>query len=157
MSRHIGHDTGMLLFALNVVWGVYWIVLIFWWQFSTFPDQTYFLAVLRFISSHPYSCLVLIYPLLSPTPMVHYLLIFFSVVPMFIDLISVLDIMIQASADLGSAQGKAALGIVWSAFGLSVLTFIWTCLVVMNRYCKCGWNCFGDERLDSMKRRLYLK
>jgi hypothetical protein len=151
---NVARATGFLIFGLNIIWGLYWVALIFWWEFGSIPDKSYYLQVVRYAGAHPYSCFVITWVLLNPVPVIHYLLIFFAAVPLIIDLISVLDIMLQTpTIDLTLPSGQAALALVWSAFGLSILVVIWIVTIVVNQYCKLGINCFGDRRLDGLEKK----
>lgn len=150
----LARTTGFLIFGLNVVWGLYWVAMIFWWEFGSFPDKAYYLQVVRYMGSHPYSLFVITWVLLNPVPVTHWLLIFFAAVPLILDLISVLDIMLQTpTIDLTLPSGQAALALVWSAFGLSILVVIWIVVIVLNQYCNLGINCFGGRRLDSLQKK----
>lgn len=141
----LGYTTGVIIFGFNILWLLYWIGILFWWETTSFPDQAYFLQIMRYAGVHPFSCIILIYPMMNPIPIIHWILVYFAVAYVFVDLIIVMDIMIHATADLSTVYGKAALAMVWSALGLSIIVLIWCVCVVLDKYAKLGLNCFPQK------------
>lgn len=143
----LGYQSGVVIFALNILWMFYWIVIIFYWEFDTFPDQAYYLQIMRYAGVHPFSCIILIYPMMNPRPIIHWILVYFAMAYVFVDMIIVIDIMVHATVTLSTSHGQEALALVWSALGLSIVVLIWCVAIVADKYAKLGWNCFPTKRV----------